>query len=81
MQFIGETKPIFAEQVVATKAEYRYQELGLQMQKDFAQNIWWLFHRYHEDDIRYAYEQCKKYQKFHVGYIISIINKRYGRSN
>lgn len=80
MQFLNQTQFEFAkEQVVASKANYRYQELGLEMQKDFKENIWWLFHKYHEDDIAYAYEQCKKYEKFSVGYVISIINKRYGR--
>lgn len=79
MQFLNQTQFEFAkEQVGASKANYRYQELGLEMQPYFKQNIWWLFHKYHEDDIRFAFEQCKKYEKFHIGYIISVIKGRYG---
>jgi hypothetical protein len=78
MQFLSQTQFEFAKEQVGANVNYRYQELGVKMQKDFKENIWWLFHKYHEDDIAYAYEQCKKYQKFSVGYVISIIKKRYG---
>lgn len=62
---------------VKPKIKYRYQELGLEMQKWFPQQehgfMWSLFYRYHEDDIREAYRKIQFTNKHSVPYLIGII--------
>ena len=58
--------------------DYRFQELGKEMQKYFNKNIWYLFYRYKEEDLRLAFEECKRYNKPYVPYLIKIIKNKYG---
>lgn len=73
---LKERKEAFDKKYEGKKVEFEYQELGIEMQKYFKKNIWYLFWKYNEEDIKYAYEQCKKYDKPHVPYLVAIIRKR-----
>jgi len=69
-------KTAFDEKHEGKKVEYEYQEVGIEMQKFFKQNIWFLFTKYDLNDIKYAFDQCKKYEKPHIGYLLAVIKKR-----
>lgn len=56
--------------------DFEFQEVGKEMQSFFKANIWHLFYKYKLDDIKYAFEQCKKYKKPYVGYLLAVIKKR-----
>ena len=57
------------------KVNFEFQEIGLEMQKYFNQNIWFLFYRYPLDDIKKAFEICKTKKINKVGYIIGVLKK------
>lgn len=57
--------------------EYEFQVIGKEMEKYFKKNIWYLFYRYSLDDIKYAFEQCRRYDKPHLPYFLAVIRNRY----
>lgn len=59
------------------KIDYPYQELGIEMQRFFGRNIWYLFYKYKEDDIREAFTVCERKGKRSVPYLIGIIKHKY----
>lgn len=59
------------------KVEYSYQELGIDMQQYFGKNVWYLFHKYKEQDIREAFAICQKKNIRKIPYLIGCIKHRY----
>jgi hypothetical protein len=59
------------------KIDYEYQELGVEMQQHFGRNIWWLFWKHDINDLRYAFDICKKNDIKEVNYLIGCIKRRY----
>ncbi len=55
------------------RIKYSYQELGFEMQKYFKQNIWFIFYRYRESEIREAFQICQK-EKKPFPYLMGILN-------
>lgn len=59
------------------KIEHSFQELGIEMQKFFGKNIWYLFYKHKEDDLRYAFSICQKKNKRSIPYLLGIIKHKY----
>jgi hypothetical protein len=54
--------------------------LGVDMEKFFGnKKCWPLFYRYKEEDLRLAFEECKKYNKPFIPYLIKVIKNKYAR--
>ena len=67
----------FSKKTEGKKVDHSYQELGIEMQRFFGRNIWYLFYKYKEQDLRDAFEICKRNNKKSVGYLIGIIRHKY----
>lgn len=62
------------------RVEYSFQALGIEMEKFFGnKKVWPLFYKFKEEDMRLAFEECKKYNKPYVPYLIKVIKNKYGR--
>ena len=61
-----------------TKHKYEYQELGTELEPYYGKRIWQLFYRvgFTEYKIRKAHEQCLKYKKTNIGYLITVIKNQ-----
>jgi len=58
-----------------TKADFRFQELGMEMQEYFKQNIWYLFYKYDEFQIKDAFTICKNKGIKKINYLVGIIRR------
>ena len=68
----------FKEKTGGKKVECSFQELGLDLHTYFGRNVWWLFYKYKEEDIREAYEICKRRDIKNVNYLVGCIRRKYG---
>ncbi len=60
------------------RINYSYQALGVEMEKFFGnKKCWPLFYRYKEEDLRLAFQECKKYNKPYIPYLIKVIKNKY----
>ena len=57
------------------KIDYRFQELGIEMQKYFKKNIWFLFTKYDELKLRDAFKICKKKGIKNIAYLLGIYRR------
>ena len=76
-QLLRERQIAFAEKYGGKKIDHSFQELGVEMSKYFKDNIWFLFSIYSEEDMKYAFEICKRKEIFTIGYMRGIIKNKY----
>ena len=67
----------FKERTEGKRIDHSFQELGIEMQKYFNRNIWHLFYKYKEQDLREAFAICQRNDKKSVGYLIGVIRHKY----
>ena len=72
-----ERKAAFDKKHSGKKIDHSYQELAIEMQQFFGKNIWYLFWKYKEQDIKEAFEICKRKEIKNVAYLIGCINRKY----
>lgn len=58
------------------KINFSYQELGIELQKYFKTNTWWIFSRYEEWKIRDAFKICKEKGISSVNYLLGILRNK-----
>ena len=58
------------------RIDFSYQALGIELQKYFKTNTWWMFHKYPENKIRDAFKVCKERGVNSIGYLIGIIKNK-----
>jgi hypothetical protein len=60
------------------KVQYEYQEIGLEMQKWFGKNIWWIFSRPEANlqKVRDALKICQQKGIKNIGYLIGILKTK-----
>ena len=60
---------------VEKKQTFEFQEIGKTMQKDFKENIWFVFYKYPLWMIKRAYEVCQEKKIYKLAYLLAVINK------
>ncbi len=65
----------FEKKVGGKKVDYEYQEIGLEMQKWFNKNIWFIFYRPEADldKIKNAFKICREKGKKEINYLLGIL--------
>ena len=60
-----------------SKIQYEYQELGLELNKWFGKNCFWVLYKPEAElhKVRYALDVCKKKNTKKIGYLIGILKK------
>ena len=76
-QLLKERAAQFNERTQGKRIEHSFQELGIEMQRYFGRNIWHLFYKYKEQDLREAFAICQRNEKKSVGYLLGIIRHKY----
>ncbi len=57
------------------KIRWEFEEIGQDMEVWFGKNIWYIFYKPEAElsKVKYAFNQCKKYNKKNIAYLIKII--------
>ena len=60
---------------VEKKPTFEFQQIGKSMQKDFKENIWFVFFKHPLWKVKRAYDVCCEKKIYKLAYLLAVINK------